>query len=60
MESICRFDSCYFHQNRFPGHNLCDIDSIAFVVSPVTAVIAFIAAVIIMKLAKIYRYRLQL
>ena len=33
MESICRFGSFYLHQNRFPGHNLCYIGNIAFVVS---------------------------
>jgi hypothetical protein len=31
MESICRSDSCYLSQNRFPGSNLYDIDNIVFV-----------------------------
>jgi hypothetical protein len=30
MESICRSDSCYLSQNRFPGSNLYDIDNIVF------------------------------
>jgi hypothetical protein len=25
MERIFRFGFCYLHQNRFPGHNLCDL-----------------------------------
>jgi hypothetical protein len=33
MESICRFDFCYLHENRFPSHRLCYIGGIAFVVS---------------------------
>jgi hypothetical protein len=30
MESICRFGSCYLHQNRFPDHSLCYRCDIAF------------------------------
>jgi hypothetical protein len=33
MVSITRFGSCYLHQSRFPGHNLCYIGNSAFVVS---------------------------
>jgi hypothetical protein len=43
-ESICRFGSCYLHQNRFPGRNLCYIDNIAFVVSPVASVLVVVIA----------------
>jgi hypothetical protein len=42
MESICRSDFCYLHQNRFPGHNLCYIVNSVFV-----AVEAILAAVAI-------------
>jgi hypothetical protein len=47
MGSICRFGSCYSHQNRFPGRNLCYIDNIAFVVSPVATVLVAVAVVVV-------------
>jgi hypothetical protein len=40
MEWICRLGSCYLHQSRFPGHSLCYIDDIAFVVSPAVVMVA--------------------
>jgi hypothetical protein len=43
VESICRFDSCYLHQNRFPGHSLCYIDDIAFLGAPAAVMVAVIA-----------------
>jgi hypothetical protein len=42
MVSICRSDSCYLHQNRFPDCSLCYIDGIAFVVTAVVAVIVHV------------------
>jgi hypothetical protein len=42
--SICRFDFCYLHQNRFPGRSLCYIEGIVFVV--VSAAVALIAALV--------------
>jgi hypothetical protein len=43
MESICRFGSCYLHQNRLAGRSIYYIDGTAFVVSPA----ALVAAVIV-------------
>jgi hypothetical protein len=40
MESICRFGSCYLHQNKFPGRSVSDIHNIAFAVFVVVAVVA--------------------
>jgi hypothetical protein len=45
MESICRFGSCYLHQNRFPGRNLCYIGNIVFVVSAAAIAAAVLAPV---------------
>jgi hypothetical protein len=39
MESICRFGSCYLHQNRIPGRSLYDIDNIAFLDTDVIAIL---------------------
>jgi hypothetical protein len=38
MGYICRFGSCYLHQNRFPGGSLCDIDNIAFAAAVIVVV----------------------
>jgi hypothetical protein len=45
MESICRSESCYLHQSRFPGRSLCYIDDIAFLGTPVVVVVVVMAAV---------------
>jgi hypothetical protein len=40
MEFICRFDSCYLHQNRFLGRSLCYIDNMASDLSALADVVA--------------------
>jgi hypothetical protein len=43
-ESICRSDSCYLRQNRFPDHSLyCIVNSaFAFAVVAVLVLVAFV------------------
>ena len=45
MESICRSESCYLHQSRFPGRSLCYIDDIAFLGTPAAVMVVVVAAV---------------
>jgi hypothetical protein len=45
MESICRSDSCYLHQNRFRFHSLCYIDGIAFAFVVIAVSAVLVAAV---------------
>jgi hypothetical protein len=46
MGYICRFGSCYLHQNRFPDRSLCDIDNNIAFVSPVAAVLVVVIAAV--------------
>ncbi|MFL6366941.1 MAG: hypothetical protein ACJ72T_00115, partial [Nitrososphaeraceae archaeon] len=41
---ICCFGSCYLHQNRFPGRNLCCIGGIVFLVSAIAVLVDAVAA----------------
>jgi len=45
VESICRFDSCYLHQSRFPGRSLCYIDDNAFLGAPAAVMVVVAVAV---------------
>jgi hypothetical protein len=44
VEYICRFGFCYLHQSRSPGHSLCYIYDIVFVVVVVAVIAAVLAA----------------
>jgi hypothetical protein len=46
VECICRFGSCYLHQNRLPDHNPCYIDGIVFL-GAVDMIVVVIAAYVV-------------